>query len=733
MAIARLVARRGGVNHPGREIVIRQSKWILACALCASAALSGCATTSPQKAVAAPAVEAGPRWTTPTARPMPAEELLPRSVFFGNPDLKSVNLSPDGKYLSWLAPDEGVMNVWIAPASDLSKARSITRVRKRGIPAHFWSYDNRHILYLQDDAGDENWHVHAVDITTEVDRDLTPLPKVAAYVSAVSAKRPGEIVVGLNDRDPVWHDAWLLDLETGKRTLLAKNEHGFAQYVIDADYRVRYAVRPTSDAGNVIVSLDPETLAPKDTVLEIPHEDALTTRPLAFDAEGRTLYLFDSRGRDTSALVAMDTGTGAFTTIAEDARADLDDWTVDPVTLRPQAVGFNYLRQEWKVVDPALAADFEYLRTVAEGELEIRDRSLDDKVWIVSLNPDNGPVRYFRYDRTRKQADLLFSNRKALEGRTLARVHPVTISSRDGLKLVSYLTLPVATDPDGDGKPTQPVPMVLFVHGGPWARDTWGYDSLYQWLANRGYAVLSVNFRGSTGFGKEFVNASNREWGARMHDDLIDAVDWAIAEGIAEKDSVAIMGGSYGGYATLVGLTFTPERFACGVDIVGPSNLKTLLDTIPPYWKPMFEMLAKRVGDPRTEEGLELLQERSPLNRVARIQRPLLIGQGANDPRVKQAESDQIVKAMQDRDLPVTYVLYPDEGHGFARPENNRSFFAVSEAFLARCLGGPNEPVGEDFRGASIQVLAGADLLPGLAEALAAQPKGAEAAADAVP
>jgi len=336
----------------------------------------------------------------------------------------------------------------------------------------------------------------------------------------------------------------------------------------------------------------------------------------------------------------------------------------------------------------------------------------------VSYVMDDGPVRHYRYDRPSKKAELLFTNRKALEGKPLAKMHPVVIKARDGLSLVSYLSLPKASDPDGDGRPDKALPMALLVHGGPWGRDGWGLDSMHQWLSSRGYAVLSVNFRGSVGFGKKFANAGDKEWAAKMHEDLLDAVKWAVDGKVADASKVAIMGGSYGGYATLVGLTFTPETFACGVDLVGPSNLNTLLSTIPPYWAPMFNMFVKRVGDPNSEEGKKLLQERSPLFRADKIVRPLLIGQGANDPRVKQAESDQIVKAMVEKKIPVTYVLYPDEGHGFARPENNLSFNAVAETFLAQCLGGVYEPIGDDFKGASISVPVGEEVVFGLKEAL---------------
>ncbi len=355
---------------------------------------------------------------------------------------------------------------------------------------------------------------------------------------------------------------------------------------------------------------------------------------------------------------------------------------------------------------------------MADGDITVSSRTLDDKTWVVAFLMDNGPTRFYLYDRGAGKARFLFTDRKELEGQPLQKMHPQLVKTRDGLELVCYLTLPPGSDADGTGRPKHAVPMVLDVHGGPWGRDRWGFDPMHQLLANRGYAVLSVNFRGSTGFGKKFLNAGNREWAAKMHDDLIDAVDWAIKEKIAQPDKVAIMGGSYGGYATLVGLTFTPEKFACGVDIVGPSNLVTLLNTIPAYWAPAMQLFKDRVGDHTTAEGKRFLEERSPLTHVGKIRRPLLIGQGANDQRVKQAESDQIVKAMQEHKIPVTYVLFPDEGHGFARPPNRLAFNAVTEAFLAQHLGGRYEPIGTAFEDSTITVPAGADDVPGLPAAL---------------
>jgi dipeptidyl aminopeptidase/acylaminoacyl peptidase len=328
------------------------------------------------------------------------------------------------------------------------------------------------------------------------------------------------------------------------------------------------------------------------------------------------------------------------------------------------------------------------------------------------------PAVAYLYDRKAGAVTKLFDQRPALAKAPLVPMQSIEIKARDGLTLVSYLSLPPGSDENGDGVPENPVPLVLNVHGGPWGRDTYGFDPEHQWLTNRGYAVLSVNFRASTGFGKSFVNAGNKEWAGKMHDDLLDAVDWAVKQKVTTADKVAIYGGSYGGYSTLVGVTFTPDTFACGVDIVGPSNLNTLLSSIPPYWKAFFEEFAVRVGDPRTEEGKKLLAERSPISRVDAIKKPLLIAQGANDPRVKQAESDQIVKAMKDKNIPVTYVLYPDEGHGFARPMNRTSFYAIAEAFLSQCLGGRYEPVGKDFEGSSVKVPEGASYVPGLEAAL---------------
>jgi dipeptidyl aminopeptidase/acylaminoacyl peptidase len=669
----------------------------------------------PATAAPPPLASAAP---TVAARPAPRVDatLIPRSTLFGNPDRSVPTVSPDGKHLAYLAPEGGVVNVWVAPIADLAAAKAITHEKERGIRSYSWAYSSAAVIYPQDKGGNEDFHLYVVDLGGGALRDLTPMEGVSARLEALSTKHPKEVVIGLNQRDAKNHDLFRVELATGKLTRLAENTQGYAGYVVDDDYHVRFALQSTPDGGQEIFQS-----APKDSwksYAKIPKDDALTTEMLGFDQAGKVLYLLDSRARDTAGLFALDVASGKSTLLAEDPRADMSQLLFHPVTGRAQAAMSTRERSTWKVIDPAIQPDFDALRAGTKGDLTVISRSLDDKIWIVAAALADGPARFYRYDRPSKKIELLFTNRKSLEGVPLAAMHPVVIKARDGLELVSYLSLPRASDADGDGKPSQPLPMVLLVHGGPWSRDQWGLNSTHQWLANRGYAVLSVNFRGSTGFGKKFTNAGDKEWAGKMHEDLLDAVKWAVDGGVADAAKVAIMGGSYGGYSTLVGLTFTPTTFACGVDIVGPSNLATLLATIPPYWAPMLATFTQRVGDQSTADGKALLHDRSPLFKVEAIQRPLLIGQGANDPRVKQAEADQIVSAMQAKKIPVTYAVFADEGHGFQRPENRISFDAVAETFLAQCLGGGYQPVGADFKGSSIAVPAGADQVTGLVDAL---------------
>lgn len=685
-------------------------------------------TTAAEKPAAAESQDApqpAPQQKAPpmeTAQPDPASHaatsgtpLIPRKAFFGNPEKAHARLSPDGKQLAYLAPVDGVLNVWVGPVGDIASAKPVTKDTHRGIRGFSWAYTSQQILYSQDKDGDEDYHIYAVNLQTGEIKDLTPIEKINAQIEGVSQKFPEEILVGINDRDErYFHDIYKINIITGEKELVQQNP-GFAGFLTDDDYRVRFAINFTPDAGQVI--LKPEGEEWKEFI-KIASTDAMTTGPAGFDKTGDILYMLDSRDRNTAALKAIDLKTGEIKLIAENDKADISGVMAHPTEKTIEAVSTTYEKTQWQVLDKSIQPDLDYLKTVSDGELIVTSRTLDDKFWNVAFAMDDGPVRFYIYDREAKKANFLFTSQPALEDLPLVKMHPVVIKARDGLELVAYLSLPKESDPENTGRPKQPLPLVLNVHGGPWARDSWGYDPEHQLFANRGYAVLSVNYRGSTGFGKEFINAANKEWAGKMHDDLIDAVNWAVEEKIAIKDKVAIVGGSYGGYATLVGLTFTPDVFACGVDMVGPSNLITLMENPPPYWMPFMPVMKERVGDWTSEEGRKFLESRSPLFKVENIKKPLLICQGAKDPRVKQQEADQIVEAMEQKKIPVTYMLYPQEGHGLARPENRFAFYAVQEAFLAENLGGRFEEVGDAFSGAVLTVPSGVSEVPGLAEAV---------------
>jgi dipeptidyl aminopeptidase/acylaminoacyl peptidase len=674
--------------------------------------LTACEPRSPAESPVAQAPATDPAVAeTAAVQPPP---LIDRSVLFGNPVRFQGRLSPDGTKMSFRAPLEGVMNLWVGNRGDFDSVRPITNDTGRGIPAHFWALDSQHVLYTRDEGGDENWHLYSVDLASGDIIDLSPYEGVQAQMVAQSERVPGVVIAGMNDRDPKWHDLYRVDLATGERSLLAEN-NGFASILVDNDLVVRLATEPTPDGGFKVLKLTGEEW---EALFEVPFEDVQTTNILGFDEENRGVYMLDSRGRDTAALVHLSLDDLASTTIAESDQVDISSVVIDPRSHKPIAYAEDVIRPVYRALGVEFVEIIERLNSQLTGGSQILAQSLDNHYWTVYTDESDRSPIYKVFDTTTGELEELFVTNPVLNDHPLAKMHGVVIPSRDGNDLVSYLTLPIETDADGDGRPAQPVPMVLLVHGGPWGRDAYGYSDLVQWLANRGYAALQVNFRSSTGFGKAFLNAGNEQWAGAMHDDLLDAKKWAVEQGITRADQVAIMGGSYGGYATLVGLTFTPEEFSCGVDIVGPSNLVTLMESIPPYWESFRKIFARAIGDLETEEGQSLLKERSPLSRADQITKPLLIGQGANDPRVKQAESDQIVHAMKENGIPVTYVLYPDEGHGFQTPENNLSFFAVAEAFLAKCQGGRYQELGDDFVGSSIQVPHGSEFIPGLAEAL---------------
>ncbi|MEH2068369.1 MAG: S9 family peptidase [Nostoc sp.] len=609
--------------------------------------------------------------------------LIPREILFGNPEKASPRLSPDGKYLAYIAPDEqNVLQVWLRTVGQ-EDDQILTADKKRGIRIFFWTYNADQLIYMQDSDGDENFHLYLVNIHSKITRDLTPFQGVKAELVEIEPKFPDEILVALNLNNPQKFDVYRINLKNGAVEFDTDNPGNIISWTADADFQVNAATASTPDGGYDLLLREST-----DKQWEIlrhwgPEEEG---SPISFSDDGKTLYIEANHDANAQRLLAVDLDTRQETVIAQDEQYDVVGIMIQPVTRVIEAVSFYKDKQEWRVIDQSIAADFEEIAKLRSGEFSLISRDLEDKNWLVAYNTDDGPVYYYAYNRESKTNTFLFSNQPKLEDLQLASMQPISYEARDGLTIHGYLTTPV-------GIASQNLPTVLLVHGGPWVRDTWGLDPEAQWLANRGYAVLQVNYRGSTGYGKAFVNAGNREWAGKMHDDLIDGVNWLVEQGISDPQKIAIMGGSYGGYATLVGLTFTPEIFAAGVDIVGPSNLISLIQTIPPYWEPLKAMFYHRVGNLETEE--EFLKSRSPLFFVDKIQKPLLIGQGANDPRVKQSESDQIVNAMQQAGLPVRYALYPDEGHGFARPENRLHFFAIAEEFLAKYLGGRFEPLAD--------------------------------------
>jgi dipeptidyl aminopeptidase/acylaminoacyl peptidase len=617
-------------------------------------------------------------------------DLIPRQVLFGNPERAMPRLSPDGTRLAWIAPREGVLNVWLAPVSagtgvDLDAAEVVTDDTDRGIRTFAWAHDNRHLLYLQDTGGDENWRLYDVDVETMDRRDLTPFDGVQTQIVATERTFPTELLIGLNKDNPELHDVYRLDLTTGELTKEVDNP-GFAAWLADSKLVVRCALAPLPDGGLQVLVRDGTTNHGADDkwrlLKEVPAADALTTDPVAFSADGESLMLITSAGAETARLVSINLATGAEHVLAEDQAADVSGVRLDPITKQPQVVTVLKDRSEYLVLDPAVDADITAIRGLHPGDPVFSSADHSDMTWLVAFINDAGPVHYFTYDRASKTGRFLFEHQPQLSKYTLSAMEPFTYQARDGLTIHGYATFPA------DG-PKTGLPTVLDVHGGPWHRDVWGYDPSAQWLANRGYVCLQVNFRGSTGYGKAFVNAGDREWGAKMQDDLTDAVTFAVAQGWADPARVAIMGGSYGGYAALAGAAFTPDLYCCAVDIVGPSNLKTLIETIPPYWAPLVAQFHRRVGDPAKDE--EFLWSRSPLSRADQIKIPLLIAQGANDPRVKQAESEQIVAALRAASISCEYMLFPDEGHGFAKPENRMTFYAAAEKFLASYLGGRAE------------------------------------------
>lgn len=674
--------------------------------------------------------------------------LIPRSIIFGNPDKTLVKTSPDGHNTSFLAPHNGVLNIFLAEDNKIDEAKVITNDTHRGIRQYFWSYDNQHIIYAQDKDGDENEHLFKLDINSGDIIDATPLNGVKAGVAAVSRKLPNHILVMLNDRRKDFFDLYLLHLKDNKLHLLYQNDI-YSEFTIDDDFQIRFASQTTKDGGRAIDIFDKQengivnlinqiannaidseiestiksiqNINKKEFIVVKP-EDIYTTDIIGFSKEYNQVYMTDSRGQDKAGLYKIDILNKEKNLIFSSDKADVSGVIQNPETKEIEAVIWTYAKDEMKFFNDKVESIFKKLQSQVNGEVQIASRSLDNKTWIVGVISDIKPVQYFRVNTETEDIAFLFSGQSSLDDYKLSPMYSVGIKARDGLDLVSYLTIPqdlkVDLQKNDEGilqhiKTDKKVPLIMYVHGGPTARDEWGLDTVHQWFANRGYAVLSVNYRGSTGFGKDFISAGDGEWSRKMHDDIIDGANWAVTQGITSQDNIGIMGGSYGGFEALVGLTFTPDFFRCAVDIVGPSNLVTLLESVPPYWAPYIENLNRKTGgNTLTEEGRQELLSRSPITKVSEIKKPLLIGQGANDPRVKQTESDQIVQAMSEKNIPVIYALYPDEGHGFARPENRMSFFMLTESFFNRyMIGGKLEAISNDLEGSSLEIKAGKEEL----------------------
>lgn len=611
--------------------------------------------------------------------------LIPRQILFGNAEKKLAALSHDGTRLAYVAPDaNNVLNIWVRDLQNNKPDQQVTFENKRGITGFVWQFNNECILYIQDKDGDENAHLYQTHISSKETKDLTPFNGVKAGYMALSHQLPNEMLIGLNKRDPSLFDIYRLNLLTGGLQMDTENPGNVIDWVSDHNFQIRCSTSMTEN-GSQLFRI-------RDNYNE-PWRDWMTISPTeigdigGFSADNKSLYFVTSLDSNTSRLLKINLETGERVLLAEDPLYDLDSIILHPTTHALEAVGIEREKYELFIFEQRMAADYDFLSDALKSRFFRISRDLADENWIVCTESDQKSPQYYLFRRGAKSLEFLFSAQPKLDSYQLSSMQPIQFQSRDSLTLHGYLTLPHGKDPIS-------LPTVLYVHGGPWARDSWGFNPSAQWFANRGYAVLQINFRGSTGYGKAHLNAGNREWGNKMHDDLLDGKSWLVKKGIADPDKVAIYGGSYGGYAALVGLTFTPEEFCCAVDIVGVSNILTLMQTIPPYWKPIKVQMDIRVGSSDTEQ--EFLISRSPLFKVDKIKRPLLIGHGANDPRVKQAESDQIVEAMRKKNLDVEYILFEDEGHGFARPENRLKFYAAVEAFLAKYLGGRLEPASPE-------------------------------------
>ena len=616
--------------------------------------------------------------------------LIDRELIFGNPEYAGAQISPDGKYISFIKPLNGTMNIWVKGVNEkFDAARPMTNDQARPVRSYFWSHDGKYILFVQDKGGDENFNVYAVNPADKpaagspvpAARNLTDAKGIRAMIQAVPESDPDAIYVGINDRDKAWHDLYKVKISTGERTLISENRDRYQGMVFDNADKLRLATRSAPNGDTEILKIGADGKATK--VYDCNAFE--TCGPIRFHKDNKRVYFQTNKGNlDLIELVLMDAETGAVTKVESDplGKVDFGGISFSEVTKEPIATTYtdDRVRIVWK--DKKYEKDYNYIKkSLGDRDINFQSTTKDESKFIVVTSSDVDPGTVWLFDRKSRNLSTLYQVREKLDRKSLSPMKAVRYKSSDGLEIPAYLTIPKGSD----GKN---LPTVLFIHGGPWGRDVWGYHPYAQFLANRGYAVLQPNFRASTGYGKKFLNAGNNEWGQKMQDDITWGKKYLVEQGISDPKRVAIMGGSYGGYATLAGVTFTPDEYAAAVAIVAPSNLKTLLESIPPYWEAIRETFYQRMGDPRTPAGLEQMKRQSPLTYADRIKTPLLVVQGANDPRVNKRESDQIVVALRDRNYPVEYLVAPDEGHGFARPVNNMAMIAASERFLAKHIGG---------------------------------------------
>ncbi|HVE73399.1 MAG TPA: S9 family peptidase [Thermoanaerobaculia bacterium] len=611
--------------------------------------------------------------------------LIDRELFFGDPEITGAQLSPDGKYLAFIKPNNGTRNVWVKKTDEpFASARPLTSETKRPIPGYFWTNDGKAILYVQDQGGDENFNIYAVDPAGKAAiRNLTDVKGVRAYIYAAPETQPDIIYAGFNDRDKAWHDLYRVKISTGERELVRKNTDRVSVWIFDLKGNLRLATRSAENGDTEILRVDGDKLVPIYTC------DVFETCGVSrFHKDDKRFYLQTNKGAvEHTQLVLMDPVSGKQEVVASDPlkRADLAAVMSSDATDDVVGVGYEDDKKRYVWFDKSVEDDYKFLKSKFPGlEINAVSSTEDERLWLIVAYGDTEPGASYLFDRDTKKLTLQYTIREGLKREYLASMTPIRYKSSDGMEIPAYLTLPRGVEPKN-------LPLIVIPHGGPWGRDSWGYSTLAQFFANRGYAVLQPNFRASVGLGKKLLDAGNLEWGGKMQDDLTWGVKHLVAQGIVDPKRAGILGGSYGGYAALAGLAFTPDFWAVGVSIVGPSNLTTLLESIPPYWEPIRKLFYKRMGDPNTKEGKALLDRVSPLYSADKIKKPLLVIHGANDPRVKKAEADQIVIALRDRGYPVEYIVAPDEGHGFQRPVNNMAAFAAAERFLAKHLGGRHQ------------------------------------------